>query len=320
MLIKTAFSGRFRLEVRNAYTHQLTKVREFNNTITNAGLDSYGNNVAGNLGRCWIGTGTTTPTINDTVLANSRAFANGAANNEQCSLLAPTEPNWTPSAKLKYRFEAGTATGEVSEVGISTRAEPTANNFILWSRALVTDAYDRPSSVTVLEDEYLDVFYILKLHTNLKDTSFTFNLGGETYNCVNRIAKAQDTRCLVAAGSTFGQLNFSSGISIKAIFNSNKLGTINESIKDYDQTSLINVTPSLSAYVNGTFYRDSVVIFDVNTGNLADGITGLELGPANTGQPQLILYNQISLDKPILKTKDNAIKFTLRSSWGRYSS
>ena len=320
MLIKTAFSGRFRLEVRNAYTHQLTKVCEFNNTITNAGLDSYGNNVAGNLGRCWIGTGTKSATINDISLGNPRTFTNGAANTDQCSFLAPVEPDWSPSAKLKYRFEAGTATGEISEVGISTRNEPSNTGFVLWSRALVTDAFNRPSSLTVLNDEYLDVYYIVKLHINLEDIPFTFKLGSETYNCVNRIAKAQDTRCLAGVGSTFGQLNIADGVSIKAIFDSNKLGTINQSIQDYDKTAIITTTPTLDTYTSGTYYRDSTVIFDVTTGNLPNGIKGLEIGPTNTSKPQLLLYNQISLDKAIPKNADNAIKFTLRSSWGRYPS
>ena len=81
-MIKTGFSGEFRIEVRNAYTHQLTKVREFTNTITDAGLNAYGAGYTGLLGRCWVGSGNTPISTSNTGLSKVIAYSDGAGTNE----------------------------------------------------------------------------------------------------------------------------------------------------------------------------------------------------------------------------------------------
>ena len=320
MLIKTKLSGHFRLEVRNAYTHQLTKVREFDNLITNNGLDAYGLGYDYTLGRCWIGKSTKAPSVSDARLGAAIAYTDGASNINQCKMIAPTAPNWITSSKTNYRFAAGEATGDITEVGISTRNDPGNDKYALWSRALILDNRGYPTSLTVLEDEYLDVYYTLNLHPNLEDTAFSFNLGGETYNCVSRIANAQDARCRSASGNIFGQLNFGNGITIRNVYNSNVLGTINQTIQEATKFTATNGAHSISEYILGSHYRDCTVVFDVNTGNIEGGISGIEIGPKDSASTQLVLYNQISLDHPIPKDTTNAIKFVLRSSWSRYES
>lgn len=312
-MIKTGFSGEFRIEVRNAYTHQLTKVREFTNTITDAGLNAYGAGYTGLLGRCWVGSGNTPISTSNTGLSKVIAYSDGAGTNE-VQILAPAQPNWVAGAKLKYHFEPGKIVGNITEVGIGTRNESSANNYALWSRALVLNSDGSPSSITVLADEYMDVYYILKLHPNLEDIKFSFDLNGVVYNCVARPANVQNTRCNVDNGN----LSFGTGITILNVYNSNTLGAITETIKGFDKYVAPNGSQTIDPYTAGNFYRDCTIVIPVNNGNIDGGIKGLDIGPNGNGN-QLMSYTQVSLDKAIPKTKDNAIKFVLRTSWSRYT-
>ena len=324
MIIETLLSGRFRLVVRNAYTHRITKTCEFNNVITNNGLNNYGYVIAKNLGRCWVGSGNTPPTANDDKLEHALAYTDGG-DRDQCSIIAPSEPNWICTGKLQYRFEPGTIIGDIREIGISNRTTPkdketgaTTDTFSLWSRALITNSKGEPITITILPDEYLDVFYLLKMHPKNEDIPFSFNLGGVVYNGVSRLAWVQNTRCNIYNDREFGQLNFGTGITVKTVYNSNILGEIYESIKGSTRYATIPNNQSQDEYEENFFYRDCEAVIGLNDGNIEGGIWGLELGPANGTATQMISYSQIALDKPIPKNNTNAIKFTIRCRWGRY--
>lgn len=313
-MIKTGFSGKFRLEVRNVHTHQITKVREFNNTITDAGLNGYGKGTANLLGRCMVGAGTSIASTTATGMGSVIASVNGAGSG-QVQLLAPVEPEWSAGVKLKYRFEAGSITTPISEIGICNRKDHGATDFVLWSRTLITDANGTPTSLTILADEYLDVYYILNLHLDLTDKASSFDLNGVNYNYTARAAMVQSSLVNVADGN----LHFANGITIKNVFNGNTLGQITESIREYTKSANPSCSVSLSPYIDGTFQRDCIAEIATGNGNIDGGILGLEIGPNGNGN-QLHVYSQIALDKAIPKDSSKSIKFTLRSSWGRYTA
>lgn len=320
-MINIGFSGHFRLEVREAGTDNLKKVREFDNLITNSGLDSYGFNYNKNIGGCWVGTGTNTPAVTDTSLGNPLAFATTDYYGSGNSNIAPKAPDWVSSSILKYRFAVGAATGNLTEVGITTR-DKVGDKYVLWSRALILNEQGIPTSLTVLENEYLDVYYTVKLHPYLGDIDFTFNMDDEPYQCTARLAYIGESELRGAAGG----LGPYGGFCISRVFNSNELGDITKGLSGddaYINTYYAGKIGLVNSYIPGTYYLDYYQPINLDAGNVEGGIKGLHIsnegvGNYNTITDTIVITTQISLDHPILKDNTNAIKMSFRHSWGRY--
>src|SRR5574337_29456 len=140
----------------------------FDNLITNIGLEGIGAHTTGyNCLYCVVGTGNTTPTFADTNLAAYKAVSNTA--NPQSLWTAVGQTTTSPYYVIltnKQRFNAGTATGNLSEVGMTTQAtsSTTAATDKLFSRALILDASGNPTTITILPDEILDVTYQIYLY------------------------------------------------------------------------------------------------------------------------------------------------------------
>src|SRR5690606_8917143 len=83
-----------------------------------------------------------------------------------------------------FRFAAGVATGNLSEVGISW-----LTTGALFSRALILDSGGLPTTITVLADEVVDVTYEFRIMAKTDDetgsVTFTGSIGG-TYDWTMR--------------------------------------------------------------------------------------------------------------------------------------
>lgn len=317
-MLSVGLSGHFRLEVRDGYTHKLTKVREFDNLITNRGLDGYGyGNDPYLINNCYVGTGMALPSVNDVGLAVPLASTSGVAESNH---IAPTAPDWVSSRVNRYRFAVGTVVGNISEVGIG------GENYF-WSRARILDDYGNPSDITVLANEYLDVIYTLRLHPNLNDIPFTFTLGGETYSGTARPQNIQDSQITgTSTLSVYGGITPNSGIEINAVYNSGNLGTINQEIQNYNSGGRLTVGPSawgMEEYAQGSYRRRFYSTIGLNEGNVAGGIIGFSVIPRPIGNYGTLgsvfrLETQIMLNKPIPKDNTNSVKITLQVQWGRF--
>lgn len=324
-MIKVGLKGRFRLEVREAGTNNLKRVREFDNLITNRGLDGYGYGY-GTISGCCVGTGTNTPTVNDTILGNQLAVTGSASYSYKKSVKNDNDV-WVSEANIRYRFDVGKATGNLTEVGICNGKAVTANDYVLWSRALILNEENEPTALPVLENEYLDVYYTLYMYPDLTDGSFTFSIDGEEYQCTSRIAWVQYSACRIS--DRYGPDLVVEKTAINNIYAGDdcKLGTIEQGIQDSTKNSGIDSVwwPNVGDwidYIPGTYYRDNYWDFKLDQCNLEGGIRAMVIGPrtASDRQPGRCLFNQtqVLLDHPIPKTQWNSIRITLRQSWGRY--
>lgn len=178
------------------------------NLITNNGLDWYGAYRTGSgwsasLGTtsnryyqanyCHVGTGTATPSVSDTALASFTAGAAWNAGLGLGSYWAQGSPPYYGSHRHWYRFNAGFAGGAVNlnEVGVGFTI--TTGN--LTARALTVNGSGVPTTVTVLADEYLDVYYTRRNYPGLiadeslgtySEQSGTVDIDGTTYNYTMR--------------------------------------------------------------------------------------------------------------------------------------
>ena len=151
-MLETKIGGLYKIEAVNAKTGKKRLLADwFPNLITNIGLDRIATN-ADFMSYCHVGTNSTTPTINDTAL---RTFV-GSTNTITTSTYTvnSTSPYYASFIRV-YRFNAGIAIGNLSEVGIGWSATGTGS--VLFSRALILDSYGNPTTITFLSDEYLDV-------------------------------------------------------------------------------------------------------------------------------------------------------------------
>jgi len=134
------------------------------NLITNVGKDKYfaGAYYADLYGA--VGTGNSTPDASNTALDNPLHMKYADEVNAVPSTF--TESGGTVKSIFRYRFNPGEATGNISELGIYI-GYGSGNR--LFSRALVRDSQGNPATITVLSDEYLDVYW-----------EFTLEVAGRT--------------------------------------------------------------------------------------------------------------------------------------------
>ena len=325
-MIRFGFSGHFRLEVYKAGTRNLQRVREFDNLITNAGLNSYGLGIGRNLGKCWVGTGTATPTVNDNALSAPLAsvgmphYLNGP--NYGQNNFTGVAPDYVSSSLLIVRFGVGATTGNLTEIGLSSEANPGDNNWYLWCRALIVDENGKPTALPVLENEYLEVRYTLRVHPFLGDVPFTFKVDNEEYQAVARMANIKSA----FPSACWSEFNVGTGSKFERVYNSNTLGTVEQVIQGATQDAYYNDLGQqyeFEPYIMGSYQRDMTFSIGLDQCNLEGGIKGITIGDRGVGNNSIIgsqyrYMTQISLDHPIMKENTNTMKFTIRTSWGRY--
>lgn len=272
----------------------------FHNLITNSGLDCVG--VSGDyLAGLAVGTGNSTPTVDDTTLDSELVRTQN-----QISAVASNSgsPDYYTAWLKKFRFGTGAAAGNLAEVGMFRTNTP----FTMFSRALILDGDGDPTTITVLEDEALDVTYEWRNYPILGDVESEIEISGETYACVTRPAQVTNTGTW--GGSAFGTIGGAGGC---AVYNGS-IGAITASPSG-DSAAVAGVN---SPYGPGNYYRDYTCTFDLITGNLSGGISAalFRLGDAGGGGNGLGAM-QCSFDPPIPKTGSNQLSLQFRHSWAR---
>lgn len=159
--------GRFKFLVRKG--DEVVRESEWtDNLVLDNGLRNLGDKNV--MAYCRVGSGSSEPTVSQMTLDNQIASSSSPP---------PTEPNQTTGvdavdeffwARRVYRFGTGVAAGRLSEVGIGWAS----TGETLFNRALLRDAKGHKVTVTVLEDETLDV--IVELKSYISSTPVTGQL------------------------------------------------------------------------------------------------------------------------------------------------
>lgn len=272
----------------------------FDNLILNQGLNLMAAQTD-YLDYCQCGSGTTAPLVTDVQLQSRIA---GKLVDAPTTALLNTTDRYL-YANPVYTFPIGGATGNISEIGIGR----TATGTTLFSRALVKDTSGNPTTISVLADEQLRVNYQLRIYQPTVDI-FSGTVGG--YAVTGRSANVADTL-------------FASGWSIQAGFNTarnsfksngglsvyrGEIGPITSEpsglINAYSGSSVVVDT----AYVSGSFFRDTVITLGPNEVNDPAGIGAIRLpyGPTQF---------QFGFTPKIMKTNTQELKITLRYTWAR---
>lgn len=315
------FAGRFDLVARkvvvdedgsplmdgdnNVLTGESRNLASFENLILDSGLNCLG--TGGPINGACVGAGTTAPTNSDTSLASMLRVTSTQQSIAELagSTTAPYYAEW----RIVYRFPAGTAAGNLSEVGLGWNANPWANTMGgLWCRALIKDSEGNPTTITVLSDEVLDIVYTLQLHPPASDVTGTFNLSGVAYqytlrpSSVNlRSANGWSAESIILSGVTSGWgTAFTGGIGAVT---SGPSGTYGD------------ITIDQQTYVNGSKQSVFNVTAGLNSANLSGGIRSMDFHiSGNCWQAE---FSKVSDGSTIPKNNTNVLTFPFWVSWDR---
>ena len=180
--INVGFSGHFTLVKRKAKDESRVEVLEFDNLITDSGLNQRGKGPT--INKCQVGSGTNPPAITDTALQTLVATSTSSQIvTAPYSEFSYSAANRSQSYTCCYRF-AGVNLGTLAAIAMGWTDAPAG----IWCRSLIKDENGNPTTITLFEDEILDVYYTITLQFPLTDVTGTFELRGTTYTWVGRPA------------------------------------------------------------------------------------------------------------------------------------
>ncbi len=281
------------------YTDKRGLLAKFDNIFLDQGLNALGTMTM--PGYVWVGSGNTAPLPTNTTLANLVAKSSSPSPRIPNDYgVNGTAPYYTYS-RQGFRFNAGDAAGNLSEVGLGSSS-------ILFTRALIKDANGVPTTLTILPDEILDISYTVRIYAPVQDVVGSITLGGNlggTYSYVMR-ASAVTTH---GYGNTYNWAAMrSANYAGSAIVYTGPIGTITQSPSGSSDAVTV---PNLG-YINNSYKGRVVVSPSTTQGNLAGGIKSIKytLGWGSY---------QIEFTPAIPKTNLDVLNLTFEVAYGRYT-
>lgn len=293
-------AGKFKITVTNPEGETKVLADWFDNMILDAGLNRLGTGDC--LPYCSVGSGTTAPSAGQTQLSNYIGSVSASSYGSNAATSAPYY--W--ARNVTYSFTQGAVTGALSEVGVGWAANT------LFSRALILDVGNNPTTITVLSTDVLTISYELRLYPPVSDITGTVVLGGVTYNTIIRASNANSSSYATGIGNLITFLVTGQGSWV--VYNG-ALGSVTSVPGGSTGTTSSCIQ---NAYVNNSLQQTAVLTINPADGNLTGGISAIVI-PTYIGASYSFGAYQIGFTPPIPKdnTKTLVLNFTL--SWARGS-
>jgi hypothetical protein len=307
----SGMAGRIRLEVENANTGEITKQTDwFNNLILDSGLNMKG--TGGVDRRCHVGSGSSTPSASDTSLDNFIASVDSGFAILDAGVQIEEFPYYGWSIR-QYTFSTGAAEGNISEIGI-TRDDFSSPSGPLFSRALVLDENGNPTTITILSNEILRVFYELRMYIPMADYINQIEIGGVTHTVTTRPANINLTTTSDRLDSWGSRAigNSSAAIVSGTSFSTRARVSETQDISSYTGNPGGTQRSSFDtdSYVDGSLERTGTPRWNIDTANFQNGI-GRVVFASGVGN------YQTRFDPPIMKTQGDELTLDLKVTWGR---
>lgn len=314
-MIEFGVKGRFRLESIRCGEESVDH-GWFDNMVLNNGLikmlksDGSGSGFLSIRPVC--GTGNTAVLPTDTALAAFKAGGSAnaiSATTQRNSTVVPYHVRYT----WVWQLPAGTAAGNISEVGIATTNSTPNSSTPLFSRALVTDSSGDPSSITVLADEILQITY--ELTVRIPDTT------SGTFVQTNRGTPVVTSYTIIPANMQSSGANGFADCSVAGIPSIHS--TAGESFNPMSKASSGAITNPDGTISGGTSWLDYISQGEPNITYYSRDITyGASLAQANISISAVVIALrmcafQFSLSPAVSKTSDDIFRITFRVSISR---
>ena len=178
--MKTQLEGRFKFQVTRPDGTSRVISDWSPNLILDAGLNRIGS--GGFMGFCMVGGSSSAPSNGQTALITKYADTSDILTD---SVGVELTSNYC-YIRRTYRFAAGVAAGNLSEVGVGWTST------LCFSRALIVDMGGIPTTITVLSDEILDVTYEFRMYWPLSDGTAMLTVNELPYDIVSRASNVGD--------------------------------------------------------------------------------------------------------------------------------
>ncbi len=304
-----AFRGRFGYEKIHARTGIVTARGEFDNLITDAGLNALGATtyVLTLVGYMAVGTGSNPPAVTDIQLQNEigRTSSNGGFG-DASNFDATTDParpfHWY---RKVFLFTETQANGNLTELGTFNAS----GGGTLWNRQLFRDASGNPTVITKTADEQLKLFYEWRVYPPVDAVTQVINVNGVDVTVTNRANAPHGTSSDWGSGGVLGYFG-QWGINGR-VWESNTMPSLTATPSG---NSYWSSTSGTAAYVNNSLYRDGEMRWDPSNANSPSG----QLGALTTGFHTGYGTPFISTFAPRLtKTANDRVIIQTRVSWAR---
>ena len=296
--MKVPLAGYFKLVATKLDGSQRVLADWFPNLILDQGLNRMGTGAF--MSCCQVGSGSTAPGNTNTALESYVAGTNTIhATTDGTAASAP----YYGYKRRTYRFGLGVAEGNLSEVGVAWTT--TTGN--LFSRSLIKDGGGSPTTITVLADEYLDVIYELRAYAPASDTNFDVVISGTTYTFTCRASRVTDSIYWSPRDLAVGFIDTGGTKSDERAFN----GSIGAITATPSGTSDTPTTITNNTYSNNSLQRDMTVVFSLDEGNLAGGISAVLMSTT-------IGSFQLGVSPVFNKTSVKILTLVYRVSWARH--
>lgn len=299
--LQIGLTGHFLLEAVNAETGERRFLAEFDNLITNGGLERLGTAGSGDvIAYVQVGTGSAAPANTDSALANWLA---GTNRNYARASAYGGNPTYHTEVTYTWQFDQGVAAGNLSEVGVGW-----ASSGSLFSRALIVDGSNNPTTITVQAIEFLTVTYKLRMYPPTADVSGTITLDGVDYDYIIRPGYAGSNSWGSHGFKAYGYSSDSSAYSYTGdigAMTAGPTGTV---------SGVLSVP--VAAYSAGSYKRTLDIDAGINSWNLAGGIRSVQLFLQGYGGESQMAW-QCQFDPKIPKDNTKELSLTFDVSWAR---
>lgn len=294
------FAGRYSIKRVKASGEIVQELPEFTNAITDIGLNRAATGIPAQY--CYIGSGTTAAATNDTQMGNlllENVNMTSATTNRTLDT-----PYWVERSTT-WRFPPSGSNLNITEVGVGWTSDSVNG---LWSRALTVDEDDNPVTITLLEDEYLDVTYTLRFYPPLTDSTYDVTINGTTHTFTSRTTSITT--------STVNSYSPVSGMTQIQVYGGPcTLGPLDGAIENATSNTYGNGWMYSNTYITNSKKLTFTAFFDPTYGNVTGGITGIVI---YTNPGLFGISTQFIVSPPIPKNNTSSLTMTYEYTWSRY--
>lgn len=288
--------GQFNLTLKKA-DGTIKQQTTFDNLILNSGLDLLGtNSLSSVIYNLHFGAGNTEPNIEQVNLSSWLGMVSSSTFNLKKVAKIDEDVKYHLLTQT-YRIPTGREYN-IAEIGVSNKNQQSSP---LFCRTLVKDSAGRPTVITKLADEILEVSYTLQVIIPTQDFTGTCLIGGEEYYYTARSANIDYVKDSTNNSEYSSHDVYSSPIvAITSSPSSN-----GQSKNSY----------SIAPYQVGTYRKELSIIFGIDRGNFSTGIRSLVYeGFSSNVQVE---YRKVSDGSAIPKDNTKALTLRVGYSWGR---
>jgi hypothetical protein len=328
-------AGKFTVELVHSRTGEVAQRLEFNNIITNAGLDLMAGIRASGafdgtmpmvppsatltssnypLNWCGVGTGSNVPAFTDTALQTQTLRTNEAGG------FAPVNgragDNSYSYTRITKEFTESQANANLTEVGFFDAS----TGGIMFTRQLFKDGAGNPVTVTKTSDFRLRVIYEFRVYPIITDTAGSITVNGGAVSVTFRPYEIDDPGHWNAKYASYpGPITLATTTRAVECFETQTLAATTSS----PSGSAANPTShQLTTPVAGNYYNEYTSIFMADKANFATGIGLMTLGRelwTGGGSERSMGRYQASLATKITKTSTDKLTVVHRTGWTRHT-